>query len=143
DGSIYNFDTIHTVLFENRNSVPDSLQIGLLKRIIFPTGGRCEFCFEPHSFSSYVSDNGLNIVSREGIAGGVRIKSIMYYDINNEIIGGKEYKYVNDYLNAAETISSGVLSYWPRYQWNYFRYTQGIISGGQHEYIKESEKSII
>lgn len=88
----------------------------MLQKVIYPSGGSSQFVFEPHHYSSVVSqypDLVCNSINQNKIAGGLRIKKI----INNDNVAGtvtKEFFYIKDYLTGG-TLSSGVLSGMPKY----------------------------
>jgi YD repeat-containing protein len=85
---------------------------GMLKTIIYPTKGKTEFVYEPHSYSSaVVRDHSSNFrpylksdISKNTETGGVRIKKITDYSDNNTISNVREFEYVN-----AKGNSSGIL----------------------------------
>lgn len=90
---------------------------GMLKKIIYPTGGYTEYKYEGHTYYKYVGFDslGLPALADDGImynAGGLRIKEIIDYSPGSEIII-KNYKYDDN------SISSGILLYYPRYFFSY------------------------
>lgn len=91
-------------------------QYGLLKEIIYPTGGKSVFTYEPHDYSSSVSEHRTFMINNSGTAGGVRIKSITEYSDTEEteILRKREFTYKNPLTNS----SSGELFSRPMYDWN-------------------------
>lgn len=83
---------------DNWSEVPkeEYLQQGILKQIIYPTGGIVAFDFEPNkyqrTFESSVT-NSLYTQKLPQIGGGLRIRSINYLDNNNNFINQKYYRY--------------------------------------------------
>lgn len=100
----------------NRNASWKYIQVGMLKSIVYPTGGQTCFNYEPHSFSNYYypdadstskNDNSKHI----SIGGGVRIKSIVNKDIVGTIIFSQNYNYKNsDGTNSGKLITP--LRFW-------------------------------
>ena len=91
----------------------------MLASITYPSGLDVRLMWEPHDCSRFVgggtpaeTEYDLSDLSDFKV-GGVRIKSITYYDGGN-VLMKKEYSYVN-----ANNESSGVLSYPPRYASKY------------------------
>ncbi|MBX9782408.1 MAG: hypothetical protein K2X48_03845 [Chitinophagaceae bacterium] len=88
----------------NRDAVWPAMRGGALKQITYPTGGRTEFEFEPHTFAATV-----NSQMADRIVGGLRIKSISNMDpvTNQTIVTNYSYQYSS---NASLTgLSSGLL----------------------------------
>lgn len=124
--------------YASREPVEEFLQVGLLKKIIYPTNGYSEFIFEPNYYKKYVGFDGNNNftlfnTNTNEMAGGVRIKSIIANDNNGNTIE-KKYQYTVD-KNSNE--SSGVLGikntyYWPEWKTNTYdkpgSYTETIFS---------------
>lgn len=102
--------------YSTREPNPQFLNIGMIEKIYYPTGGSTKFEFEPHDYSKIVSDSR-NIYVFFGIAGGVRIKRIENYD-NENLLQAIDYLYQRNYSpSQGSTVSSGVLSYKPKYYW--------------------------
>ncbi len=112
-----------TDYYNSRETNPNYLTIGSLKRITYPTKGFSEFEYEPHNYSKYVNDD-LNLANESNIAGGLRIKKITTNDGYNQTV--KEIKYTES-INS--NISSGILAIKNRYSNNdwYTRGTQGSL----------------
>jgi YD repeat-containing protein len=100
--------------YSGRTPNSDFLSIGLLKSIIYPTGGSTSFQFEPHDYAKIVKDGKDGFLQESGIAGGVRIKSITDFDGVNSI--NKNYKYIINFMDGGSS-SSGILSFKPIYFW--------------------------
>ena len=98
-----------------RNVNPDVVGQGMLTEIIYPTGGRTRFEYEPHDYSQFVSRQRDSMVDYTDIAGGVRIKSITNLDSDSTTI---LQKHIFEYKNPGTDISSGQLYASPKYQWN-------------------------
>lgn len=94
-----------------REPNPAFLQIGSLKKIIYPTKGFTEFEYEPHDYSKFVNEN-LNLQDEVNIAGGLRVKKIHTFDGISKTT--KEIKYVTD---LTSNISSGILAMKNKYNW--------------------------
>ncbi len=103
--------------YEKRDKVNvDSLRIGMLSKIIYPTGGITEFVYEPHSYSKQLKLNRwegyIELSNRQ--TGGLRIKKIIHYDADEKtILNSKEYFYTTNYPSLIT--SSGVLGGQIRY----------------------------
>ena len=93
-------------------------QSGLLKQIIYPTGGVTDFTYESNMYAKQLdlSRNAPTNYSANQLAGGVRIKRISSYsltDITNKLV--KEYFYVSGYsaqvdpTTLSQLPSTGVL----------------------------------
>ncbi|MCJ8152421.1 hypothetical protein MKJ01_01435 [Chryseobacterium sp. SSA4.19] len=106
NGNNYNVYVVDEVNhYSNRQTNANYVSYGTLNKITYPLGGYTTFEYEPHSYTSYVSNNRTSLINESGIIGGVRIKrSIDYSDPNNKII--KEYLYQNDISN---NLSNGIL----------------------------------
>lgn len=98
----------------NYNSMP--LPYGLLKTIIYPTGGSSDLSYEPHQYSkrveTQVNPNSFNpnLVNKEGIAGGFRVSSIC--NMNGMFEKRKCYKFKYEDENGND---SGILYQYPPY----------------------------
>ena len=88
----------------------------MLDQITFPTRGYTRFEYESHTYNQIANDAGTGLVNEAGIAGGVRIKTIINNDGIKEQL--RNFKYVQNYItNHSSTVSSGVLSRKPKYYW--------------------------
>lgn len=88
----------------------------LLKSITYPSKGKTEFIYEPHSFSekvdrNYASQFKNTLISSSGNTGGGRLNKILNYSENGTLASTTEYKYIKNFNpNTANNISSGILS---------------------------------
>lgn len=81
-----------------RDSSPPSSPYGLLKEIIYPTGGRTILEFEPHTYAQIVSSN--EEIAGEKIAGGFRIKRVVNIPYDGSLPEIKEYEYFSGVLEG-------------------------------------------
>lgn len=96
-------------LYSLRSPNANLMKAEILEEIIYPTGGRTTFEYEPHSYYRTAKQLPFTIVTNpaDSIAGGLRIKKIT----DNPFHGIPEirtFSYVDSYSNA--THSSGILS---------------------------------
>lgn len=100
---------------------------GMLTRITYPTRGYTNFVYEQHDFGKQLEEYRFNspLISSTQKAGGVRIRKIASYTLNNQQPSlEKEYFYVNDYSSAnssAVLSSSGILGGRARYSYIGYR----------------------
>lgn len=98
--------------------------MGMLKKIIYPTGGYSLLEYEQNSCSSFVKEDKSDTTDlRANIpVGGLRIKSISNYD-NGVLVGKKNYTYnrEGDQLSSGELYSLPKFHYaWADNEWSYF-----------------------
>lgn len=95
-----------------------------LEKIIYPTGGYTVFEYEPHSYRKVVKKErtGLNLLTNNKLAGGLRMKRIKSFDYDQTLLLEREFLYVKSYngQDPSTLASSGILSglsqyYWPTY----------------------------
>ncbi|WP_298303787.1 RHS repeat domain-containing protein [Flavobacterium sp.] len=125
-GTSFNYFTLGSNMdlhYNTRNPDPTYLQIGSLKKIIYPTKGYTEFEYEPHTYSNFINDN-LAIQNESNIAGGLRVKKITNFDGLNANI--KTYKYTESF---SSNISSGILALKNKY---YYTNWETTTAQGQH-----------
>jgi hypothetical protein len=110
------FDTAQYYLRREPSIYVDTISVGSLKRITYPTGGATEFIYSPHDYQLELSYNRWsNIIDTKtnNIAGGLRISKIINYTNNiNDTINKtvKEYIYRKNYtIGGSNAVSSGVL----------------------------------
>lgn len=98
-----------------RNPQINYTSIGILDEIIYPTGGLTCFEYEPNDYSLKLTNDRQNIISANGIGGGLRIKSIKTYDSDNkkELLSQKDFEYKIPNTDK----SSGELFATPLYSW--------------------------
>lgn len=92
---------------------PDSTYVKaeILEKMIYPTGGEAQFQYELHSYSKIATQYPFEIKEENGLAGGVRIKKIIYSDNGNpQTTKTQEFLYQNE-----DGASSGILSVVPCY----------------------------
>jgi len=120
-------EDLYNGVFEYTSSErePDSTKcdVGLLEKIIYPTGGSTTFYYQNHTYSQRLErriDNSFMpaLYPVTGIAGGARIWKVVDNDGLNDV-NTREFKYVED--DPAGTTASGILLDWPRYiyAWKY------------------------
>jgi hypothetical protein len=100
-----------------RNPNFEFSQIGVLNKIIYPTGGCVVMEYEPNTYGQKLTHNRQELEKNDGIGGGLRIKSIKMYDSDKmkQLISERIFSY-----NVPGTsMSSGELFALPLYRWNY------------------------
>lgn len=102
-----------------RESNPEYCDVSLLKQVTFPTGGKASITYEPHLYSKKVDRTSASSfmptvleLESDAIAGGARVSSISYSDMNNNVVKRVGYEYSNSKDNKR---SSGILTYYPKY----------------------------
>ena len=113
-----NANNDETFISDIRNSNFNFAKIGMLKKIIYPTGGYSEFEYEPHTYGKRLERKSIGnflpaLYDITGQVGGTRIKKISEFD-GLQTANIKEYLYTN-----TTSLSSGVLMHWPRLQYKY------------------------
>ena len=92
---------------------PDStcVKAEILEKMIYPTGGEAQFQYELHSYSKIATQYPFEIKEENGLAGGVRLKKMIYSDNGNpQTTKIQELLYQNE-----DGTSSGILSVVPCY----------------------------
>lgn len=101
-----------------REPNPDLCSVAQLITLTYPTGGSAAISYEPHSYSQKVDRTSatafkpalLNL-PEDAIAGGARVKGIIYYDGH-----GHPKKIAYEYTRSKTDLrSSGTLYYFPKY----------------------------
>jgi len=84
------------------------IQAGMLKKIIYPTGGYTNFEYEPNQYSQYLekTPTAINLINGAGIGGGLRIRKIIDNDANASQYT-KQYHYTS---SLSPGVSSGILA---------------------------------
>ncbi|SHF07570.1 hypothetical protein SAMN05444405_10541 [Bacteroides luti] len=119
---------------------PDSIKMKaeILESITYPTGGKVYFEFEPHYYSKIVDKFPFGISSKNGMAGGLRIKSIIMHDGSDSTKNiTKKYYYLNKDLS-----SSGILSQIPIYWAQSIGTYENCILKGEYKLTQKSENYI-
>ena len=98
------------------NPSATALRYGMLKQLTYPTGGCSVFSYEPHDFSSVSSLNRQTMRDSTGIAGGVRIASILEYGDSTRANLLRRVSY--RYCKPGSNVSSGELFAAPKYLWD-------------------------
>lgn len=96
----------------DKEANPDVLTYGCLSEIVYPTGGRTLFYFEPHIYSKQLRFERFLPCEITGdcVAGGIRIKKMIDIPGNGQPPVTKEYLYVSDYSpDKTNMVSSGIL----------------------------------
>lgn len=114
--------------------------VGLLKKIIYPTKGYTVFEYEPQYYGKRIERNSASaflptLTNNSGLCGGARIKRQYDFSGSGTIENEKEYKYTTDLNNG---LSSGILMNWPRYIY-YFEF---IGSGYVEKYFIKSSSNV-
>lgn len=99
---------------EKRNTVPRFLYAGMLTRIFHPTGGYTKYTYEPHNYTKKVvrdvNTGVFSLQSETKTAGGLRVKAVESFDVNDKLVTRKEYSYDLGILKG------DVQYYWPSYK---------------------------
>ena len=113
--------------FDYKQTEPWHVTFGLLKSIVYPTGGRTEFTWQSNSYSKVVApDRGslldVSATPLNYYGGGIRIEQISSYETSSSItpLLSKSYYYVLNYAgddinNYTNSNSSGILNGIPQY----------------------------
>ena len=86
-------------IYNSKEPNPYTLLYGSLKEIIYPTGGKTIFEFEPHYYSKELPVNRWEECQnvKESVAGGIRIKRITDIPNNGQSPVSREFLYVSGY----------------------------------------------
>gem|GEM_PF-2668180 len=108
----YYHNVHYSNLYNYRSADPEMMKAGILTEIVYPLGGRVKFEYEPHQYSKIAAQfPDFKLKNTEGIAGGLRIKKILYFEgKENTPKDSKEYFY-----ELENKSSSGILSGISRY----------------------------
>ncbi|UYU40888.1 RHS repeat domain-containing protein [Bacteroides salyersiae] len=125
DGGVYRMEYNHTtypepdtkhVDFWGYWSLDNSQGSGLLKKMVYPTGGYSEFLYEPHSYRErvetrvYINSFTPMLVEKEGVAGGFRVSQICNVDGKTQGKECRTFKYEDQ-----SGRKSGILCQYPPY----------------------------
>lgn len=99
---------------------PLTMVYGSLSEIVWPTGGRTVFEFEPHTYSrqrQLSHWDKTEALGRNYVAGGLRIKRMTDFPVGSDgVPHAKSYRYVHNYTGqVTDTASSGILEGTPLY----------------------------
>lgn len=114
--NIYSYDVKMTNL---RNPSSSACDATLLQSVIYPTGGKTTYEYEPHKYSSMFVCDALSLYKpekraapeHEKIAGGARIKKVKHYDPSSHT----PLKEIH-YIYSGESDEEGILTYMPLYR---------------------------
>lgn len=109
--------------FSGREPNTTTSQYGTLSEIVYPTGGCTKITYEQNYYSSYLSDNSIQMCMGSGYAGGLRVSKIEDFENTNhtKILSSTQYHY-----RKANGSSSGTLYSLPRYTWADWQPENGI-----------------
>lgn len=152
----YSFDTTKYKLYGDtyRKVATDIKQslVGTLKKVTYPTGGYTIYDFEQHDYQKRVNENRWSpiiqspTITNKLNAGGLRVRRITNYDLNDSLISNKEYFYVSNYnylQPSLNTTSSGNLGGIYRYYWANYRLSayDGNMGNEQTTYLSRFSTS--
>ncbi len=109
----------YKIMSDDRNSTGEDYDYTLLQEVIYPTGGKSVFEYEPHRYCLIPTQNHINqfhvsLTSPVGkdsdVAGGARIRSISQYDGENKIIKKNIFTY-------GDAMRMGEIMYMPVYKY--------------------------
>ena len=134
------------IIYTTNDREPDvsKCDVGLLSKIVYPTGGYSEFFYEPHEYKRRLdrkSDHAFLpfLYQVTGNAGGARIRQIIDYD-GEKLINTREFFYKENYATGG-TESSGILLEWPRYVL-FWKYDDNINPVEQRTVVRKSSSTI-
>lgn len=119
NGRTYNIKSMKPQEYHALSSVREPnanvSQYGMLKRIVYPTGGCSVLEYEQNDYSKCMSGNRTSLTDKKGQAGGLRIKAIAEYEDTTEkvLLQKRSFKY----QIPGTANSSGQLYAEPRYCW--------------------------
>lgn len=126
-----------------REPNPELCNVALLRTITYPTGGRAEVSYEPHTYSKKLDRTSatafkpaLLSLATDGVAGGARVKEINYYD-NHQSTKTIAYEYT---ISKTDQHSSGTLYYYPKY-FDIQKYA--VIYQGSEVYLSQLSKPAV
>lgn len=122
---------------------------GMLKEIIYPTGGKTVLEYEQNTYSSHLNYNRDSLINDGANVeiGGLRIKKITDYNDDNTKVSERKYLYnnKNSNLSSGQALSIPIVNYAYElfYGYNGSNWWQTSISGSQEMYICTSEESVV
>jgi hypothetical protein len=102
----------------SRTPNSDSMRLGILTEILYPTGGKTQFVWEPNTYSKIINHDtsanslAINVFDKGNsiIGAGLRIKQINSFANPSTTALTKNYFYQRNYLAPINSLSSGVLN---------------------------------
>jgi len=109
NGTDYSGHIQDSQIYTLRSPNADLMKAEILEEIVYPTGGRTVFEYEPHSYYRTAKQFPFTVVTNptDSIAGGLRIKSITDKPFRGTSVT-RTFSYVDSY--SGTTHSSGILS---------------------------------
>ena len=99
---------------------PDAARckIGMLTKVVYPTGGASCYEYEPNYYSSYRGLDRATIISANGQAGGVRIKKIIEYADSacQNLLYSRQFSYIDEHGLSTGQLRSLPVYNWPKWQ---------------------------
>lgn len=100
-------------IYETRAPIPDRTTYGLLRKIVYPTGGYSLLSYEQNDFFRCIHPYKNVMYDTISTTGGVRIFKIEEYSKKGQLLGQRTF----DYTNPLTGKSSGELFAAPCYSW--------------------------
>lgn len=112
-----------------RNPNFSYVDVGLLKKVQYPTKGYSIFNYDANTYSQRLQRTSQTnflpgLITAVGSGGGMRVMGIENYDFNNNLVEKTEFKYTTKINN---NVSSGILMSWPRYVYAYNEYSKNNV----------------
>ena len=133
------FSTTYTFnenFYNTRNATYnlDIAQAETLKEIIYPTGGKTCFTYQPNRYTKVVPPNRNDgLLNESGSGGGLCVSAISHYDETGELVQTKKYYYTDEIPAAgAAYTASGILNAKKEYVMYY-----NLPNGGIHAIASE------
>lgn len=121
NGDTYNSYPDHSIGFSAYYGVRETdttcCRRGMLREIVYPTGGATTIEYEPNSYSRYQNEERTGVVSLNASlpCGGVRVKSLTDWDGPERHVPARKRTYGYDIPSTG--LSSGQLFSKPKYYW--------------------------
>lgn len=87
-------------------SLPET-KVFVLKSIVYPTGGKTTFEYELNDYSKVFDLRSNTVRNTSGTAGGLRVKSLKYYDVSDALLYSKNYIYKVSLGGLSSGVSKG------------------------------------
>lgn len=113
----------YKITTDDRDATGVDCETSLLKRITYPTGGNALYTYEPHRYSSIITQTAASTfypspsvlpAGQSEVAGGARIRDILYSDASGK--GQKELAYTYGSSNYVYGLTDGEVQYMPFYK---------------------------